>query len=97
MGLLPIQGESGSGPPSPVQETLKDKVRRWWYTRVQKDLSSAMIVLSLADFTPYADDLSDLIHWKHWHTALHLLGATGVYWRARQVTHDTRHDNRPGP
>lgn len=58
----------------------------WWHTRVQKDIATAAIAVSAVDFTPWADDLADFVHWKHWHSALHILFGVGVYWRAHQAT-----------
>lgn len=63
-------------------------LKRWWYTRVQRDLATAIVAVSAVDFTPWADDLADFVHWRHWHSALHLLFGVGVYWRSRQVRRD---------
>lgn len=61
-------------------------LRKWWCTRVQRDIATALGALAVLDLTPYADDIREFIPWTHWHAALRLTGAIAMFWRATQVS-----------
>lgn len=60
-------------------------LNHWWCTRVQQDLATVLAALAFVDLSPYADDIHEFIPWQHWHAALRLLAAGGIFWRATQV------------
>lgn len=84
MGLQQVPGEAGGN----LQKALT-AARVWWCTRVQRDLATLMMSLAVVDLSPYADDIHEFIPWKHWHAALRLVAAAGIYWRGSQIGRHT--------
>lgn len=76
------------------QETLRDKLTRWWYTRVQGDLAAFFITLAAFDLTPYADALTEAfprVH--HLKSFIRIAGGIAIFTRALQARRGNRGGN----
>lgn len=61
-----------------------EKLKSFWCCHGQKSIASVLGALAVVDMTPWEESFHDLLPWPHWHAALRLAGATGIFWRALQ-------------
>lgn len=62
-----------------------ERIKGYWYRNGQKTLATVLGSFAVVDLSPYADDIHEVIPWPHWHAALRLTAAAGIYWRAVQA------------